>query len=98
MSGDCGSSLADQLKVKSGSDVKQLLELGPEDLYDYETAEEYLLCFSRTGKSELVFKLLQLSNNKRINLNINCKGLLSKFTFVYIRLTFVYVLFAKQQR
>lgn len=97
MSGDCGPSLADQLKAKSGSDVQQLLELGPEDLYDYDTAEEYLLHFSRTGKSELVFKLLRLADTKKIDLNINCKGLHGIIClFVYVLLTFVYLFFGRQ--
>ncbi|KAF7494387.1 Oxysterol-binding protein-related protein 1 [Sarcoptes scabiei] len=55
-------------------DVQEYYDINEDDLVDFETAEEFLLHFSRSGQIELVKKLLNLRNSKEIALNIDFKG------------------------
>ena len=55
-------------------DAQEYIGLSEDDVVDYETAEEFLLHFSRIGQLTFVKKLLQLRDSKEIPLNINCKG------------------------
>lgn len=55
-------------------DAQEIIGISEDDLVDYDTAEEFLLHFSRTGKLPFVAKLLSLREAKEIPLNIDCKG------------------------
>ena len=58
-------------------DAQEYIGLTEDDIVDYETAEEFLLHFSRIGQLLFVKKLLHLRDNREISLNIDCKGKLS---------------------
>lgn len=64
-------------------DVQEYYDINEDDLVDFETAEEFLLHFSRSGQIELVKKLLNLRNSKEIALNIDFKGI-HKFSLFQI--------------
>lgn len=55
-------------------DAQEYIGISEDDMVDYDTAEEFLLHFSRAGKLSFVAKLLNLRDAKEIPLNINCKG------------------------
>ena len=55
-------------------DAQEYIGITEDDIVDYDTAEEYLLHFSRIGQFEFVKKLLYLKETKEIPLNIDCKG------------------------
>lgn len=72
-------------------DAQEYMGISEEDMVDYETAEEFLLHFSRAGKLSLVAKLLNLRDAKEIPLNIDCKGKNCQyFVLVYFSHLFFY--------
>lgn len=67
----------DQENDQSGTlrfDAQEYIGLTEDDIVDYDTAEEFLLHFSRIGQLTFVTKLLHLRDSKEISLNIDCKG------------------------
>ncbi|KAJ6223665.1 hypothetical protein RDWZM_002210 [Blomia tropicalis] len=55
-------------------DIQEYINLSEDEIVDYDTSEEFLLHFSRIGQLNFVQKLLNLRDNKSIDLDINCKG------------------------
>lgn len=58
-------------------DIQEYINLSEDEIVDYDTSEEFLLHFSRIGQLNFVQKLLNLRDNKSIDLDINCKGVLT---------------------
>lgn len=65
-------------------DAQEYIGLSEDDIVDYDTAEEFLLHFSRIGQLMFVKKLLHLRDAKEIPLNIDCKGKFYKFALFIV--------------
>src|SRR5699024_2352648 len=68
-------------------DAQEFYGFSEDELVDFDTAEEFLLHFSRIGHLTLVKKLIGLRDSGQVALNVDCRGWSLYASYVSVRPT-----------